>query len=398
MLNDIFFGSAMPKKKAKIAIVINEVYGTLLFRKPILLELIKREYDVYVIAPPDRYVAVLKKLGIKYIPVDMTRFMSLLKDFFLLFHLYKIFKREAFDIVHTYTSKPIIYAPPMAKLAGTKKIIASITGLGYVFIDNQPFKMRVLRYIVKTLYKFSFIFCDKVSFQNPDDLELFVKEKLVRKEKGVLILGSGVNLAEFSISAMEEATLVKLRRELGLNSSNRVVMMVARATLSKGVKEFIEASRLVAEKYPKVKFLLVGWAEDGSPDSVSRDYLIENKSENFNWLGFRENVRDFIAIADIVVYPSYYREGVPKATLEALSMGKPVVTTNNVGCKEVVDDGINGYLIPIKDSKALTNAILGILSNEDKLLRFGKNSRLKAEREFDEKIVVQKTVDLYQNH
>ena len=168
--------------------------------------------------------------------------------------------------------------------------------------------------------------------------------------------------------------------------------MVTRPLINKGVHEFIAASEILSRKYPNLKFILVGGLERNNPLSVSEEYLLQKQSTNFIWLGFREEIREIQAISDISVLPSYYPEGIPKNLLEAMAMGNPIITTDHVGCREVVEDGKNGYLIPIKNTDALVRALDNLISSSEKRMQFGAYSRFKAEAEHDENAVAEKVI------
>lgn len=383
----------------KIALVAPDDFSIWHFRKYLIKALKERGCNVYAISTAGEYVGLIESLGAVHIPVEMNRFMSPMKDLKFLMALYDIFRTEKFDIVHNFTIKPNIYSAIAARVAGIKKIIGSVTGLGFVYSDNSELKLRRLRPVINKLYWLGFKLSDKVWFQNADDLAFFVSSHLIDKQKAVIIKGSGVNLQEYWLYSLDSNKIVELKKELGANALTKfVVMVVARVVWSKGVKEFIEASEILKEKYPFTKFILVGPIEKGSPLSVPQEYLREKeKSENFQWLGFRKDIKEILTLSDLVVLPSYYREGIPRSLLEAMALEKPIITTNSVGCKEVVEDGKNGYLIPIKDSKALADAIEVLINDDKKRADFGRYSRLKAEKEFDEKVVVDRIIkELYE--
>ena len=383
----------------KIALVAPDDFSIWHFRKYLIKALKERGCNVYAISTAGEYVGLIESLGAVHIPVEMNRFMSPMKDLKFLMALYDIFRTEKFDSVHNFTIKPNIYSAIAARVAGIKKIIGSVTGLGFVYSDNSELKLRRLRPVINKLYWLGFKLSDKVWFQNADDLAFFVSSHLIDKQKAVIIKGSGVNLQEYWLYSLDSNKIVELKKELGANALTKfVVMVVARVVWSKGVKEFIEASEILKEKYPFTKFILVGPIEKGSPLSVPQEYLREKeKSENFQWLGFRKDIKEILTLSDLVVLPSYYREGIPRSLLEAMALEKPIITTNSVGCKEVVEDGKNGYLIPIKDSKALADAIEVLINDDKKRADFGRYSRLKAEKEFDEKVVVDRIIkELYE--
>jgi N,N'-diacetylbacillosaminyl-diphospho-undecaprenol alpha-1,3-N-acetylgalactosaminyltransferase len=326
----------------------------------------------------------------------MNRFIDPADDLKFLVELYKIFRNEKFDLIHNFTIKPNIYGAIAGRLARTKRIVALVAGLGYAFLDGRGLKSRLIKLIALLAYKVGFKLTDKVWFQNSDDLELLVSKGAVEREKTVLIKGSGVDLHEFSMESVNLNDLAKLKQELGLTKDSQVVVMSARAQRSKGVLEFIEASSLVAQRNPDCIFLLMGVLAGNSPEAIPKEYLGEKESSYFRWLGFREDAREVLALADVVCLPSYYREGIPRSLLEALALGKPIVTTASVGCQETVDNNKNGFLVPVRDAQALAQAISKLLDDVELRQKFGHYSRLKAESEFDERLVVKRViVELY---
>jgi N,N'-diacetylbacillosaminyl-diphospho-undecaprenol alpha-1,3-N-acetylgalactosaminyltransferase len=290
-------------------------------------------------------------------------------------------------------TKANVYGSIVAKLIGTKKIVCSVWGLGVNFADNVGLKRKFLKILILYLYRLGFKLSSKVWFTNEYDYNWFVSDGIVGHEKAFLTKNY-VNTDVYSPNSVTKEQILNLRKELGLKEKDKVVVMVARMSWAKGVKEFVEAAAILRDKYPMVKFILVGPMDDGSSDSVPESYLRENeKYDNFIWTGFRKNVQAFYAVSDLAVLPSYYREGgFPRGLTEAMSMGKPIITTDSVHCRATVEDGKNGYHVPIKNSRALANAIEKIITDDDKRENFGRYSRVKALNEFDERKVVSQVV------
>jgi len=380
----------------KIAFVATTDFSIWRLRKGLLTTLSSSGYDVYVICPSGSYVQLIRSLGARHIPVQVNRFIDPVGDLKFLVELYKIFQTEEFDLIHNFMIKPNTYCAIAGWLAGARRIVALVAGLGYAFSDNENLKFRLLRLIALLCYRIGFRLTDKVWFQNSDDLELLVSESIIEREKAILIKGSGVDLQEFSMEAVAPNCLAKLRQELSLANHSQVVVMPARAQRSKGVLEFIEASNLVAQRNPDCVFLLMGLPTGNSPEAIPKKYLREKESSYFRWLGFREDAREVLALADVVALPSYYREGIPRSLLEALALSKPIVTTDSVGCRETVDNNKNGFLVPARDAHALAQAINELLSDVELRQKFGCYSRLKAENEFSERLVVKRVItELY---
>ncbi len=377
----------------KIALVINDNFTMWQFRRGLIKALVERGLQVHVITPPGEYTKKIQSLGALHTAVPMDRFINPINDILTIWRLYRIFRHESFDIVHNMQIKPTIYGTLAARLAGTPQIVSLVPGLGYPFFIEKPNTLQKL--LGKIVLRLLVIACrlnKKIWFQNIDDLNFFVDSGIVLLSKTVLIRGSGVNLDECSEKSIDISKVSLLRKELGFNGSTSfVTMVVARLIKSKGVKEFIEAAEIILHRLPDVKFLLVGPLEPNHPDAISDSYLSRNKPPNFYiHIGFREDIREILWLSDIVTLPSYFREGLPRVLLEALSLGKPIITTDHTGCREVVDNEKNGYLVPVKNPSALADAITTLASNESLRQSFGQHSRLKAEAEFDEKLVVNK--------
>lgn len=378
----------------KIALFKHDNFAAWRFRQGLMQDLVKRGFDVYIICPSGDYDARIKSLGVTHIPIQIGRPISPLQDLKAMWSLYQICRKEKFDIIHNFTIKPNIYGAIVGRLAGVRTVVGLVSGLGSIYSERSN---RLLRWFITALYRFGLRLTDRVWFQNGDDLRFFVDTRLLAPDKAILIRSGGINLDDYSPGAVCKNDLKRLRRELGITEESKVVTMVARANWLKGVGEFVEASQKCAGQSCEAMFLLVGKI-DQDPQAVPQDYLERhNQAPNFKWLGFRSDIQELLAISTVVALPSYYPEGVPRSLLEALAMQKPIITTDNAGCREVVEHGKNGFLIPIKDSAALASAIVELLSDDERLEGFGVHSRRKARREFDENLVVSRIVShLYQ--
>jgi N,N'-diacetylbacillosaminyl-diphospho-undecaprenol alpha-1,3-N-acetylgalactosaminyltransferase len=384
----------------KISIISNTDFFIWNYRKGLLKSLKERGHEVIAISPKGDYVRLIENLGIVHIPITIeSKGMNPLKDLKILLDLCKIFKREKFDLIQPFTIKPNIYGAIAGRLTDIPVIICSVEGLGYVFSKVQNnLKIPVVKIITSILYKIAFRYSNCVLFQNQDDLELFVSRRLVDRGKTQIIKSDGVNLMEYSVSGTNSLTTDKLRKELMIDGNKVVITMVSRLMWEKGVREFIEAAKIIKSRYPEAFFLLVGGIDKENPSAISEKYLNEAEHEGYiKWLGHRNDVVNLLAISDIVTLPSYYREGVPKVILEAMAMEKPIVTTDNIGCKETVEEGKNGFLVPVKDPVALSDGIEELILDKKMRIEFGKYSRLKVEREFDEKDVIEKTIRIYES-
>ncbi len=384
--------------RLRIALVLNDDFSMWQFFRGLIRELKKRQVEVHVVTPTGPYVPLLCSLGAKHWAVRIHRFVHPPSDVMFCLTLVRLFWSQRIDLVCNITIKPNVYGAIAARIARVRSVISMIEGLGYAFTDTSSLRGKLLNRIVSALYWVSCSLSDRVGFANSDDLLLFERQGIVKRRRAVAFRSMiGINLGEYSQEAVNEATARQLRAELSGDESARFVMMVvARVVVSKGVMEFIEASKLLARECPTARFVLIGPLDPGSPDAISRDVLIANLSRNFLWLGFRREVKEFIYLADAVVLPSYYREGVPRVLLEAMALGKPIVTTDNVGCREVIEEGRNGFMIPARDAVALAGAVKILLTDAKLREEYGRNARAKAEAEFDEAQVVDRLLsDLF---
>lgn len=381
----------------RIAFIMNDDFYLWHFRKGLLLGVKDAGFEVTAITPHGPYVPMLEGLGIKHIAVPMYRFMSPLKDLRMIRDLYAVLKRERFDIVHTMTIKPNIYGSIASRLAGTRRVVGLVSGLGYTFMPASSAKERALQMATRALYKLGFSFTDKVWFQNGDDLALMVERGLIPEKKTLLIKSGGIDLELYKPCAQEGPRHKALRQTLDLHESGKLFTVIAKMNHTKGIMEFIEAGKQLLKRHPDLRFALVGPIEKNNPQAISEEELTAGLPHQIKWLGFLDSIKEVIYISHAVVLPSYYREGVPRAILEAMAMCKPIVTTDNVGCRETVDHGVNGFLVPVKDAGALADAMERLALDNDLAYRLGQASREKAAREFDERVVIERVIgELYE--
>lgn len=378
----------------KIALILNDEFSMYHFRGGLIKRLVGKGHEVYTITPPGNFKDKLHSLGAKVIHVDMHRFISPVHDLLLLRQLYRVFKKYQFHIVHNMTIKPNIYGTLSAKLAGIKRIVCLVSGIGFIYADNNTLKSSLLRWPVSLLYRVALHFSHTTWFQNPDDYQYFVSEKLIAKEKGVVIRSGGISTEEYAPGSIPIHQLIDLREEFKIPPESSVVLMVAaRMIWSKGVREFVEAASALHDKFPDWYFIMVCPKDPGSPDSVPGSFFSSCKLERLIVVDeFRYDINVFEALSDIMVLPSYYREGCPRTLLEGLSMAKPIITTDHPGCRETIDEAKNGYLIPIRNSAKLIENLDRLMSDKSLRIQFGQHSRQKAENEFSEALVVHRII------
>ncbi|MDD5174200.1 MAG: glycosyltransferase family 4 protein [Candidatus Omnitrophica bacterium] len=359
----------------KIIFVSNTSLTVRNFRVGLMQALKSKGHDVVFCSQDNGYAAEVAKKGFGFIPLTVDRKgMNLFTDLKQVFALYRIYRRERPAIVLHYTIKPNIYGSIAAMFAGVP-CINSITGLGYVFIKKSP-----VYFLVQFLYKISCRLAKRTFFQNKDDLNLFLEKGLIDKDKAVLVNGSGVDVNYFSPDFC---------RAIKRDEDPFVFLFTGRFLWDKGVGEFVSAARITRQRCPKTRFWLAGIIDSGNPAGIDPEILKGWEREGaIECLGEVKDVREFICRADCVVLPSY-REGIPRSLLEASAMEKPIITTDAVGCREVVEDGINGFSVPVKDAQALAGSFGKMIKlSPEERIKMGKAGRAKVKREFEENLIV----------
>ncbi len=354
---------------AKILLIASYAKSLIRFRGKLIEELVGRGHQVIALAPETDYEKDLNELGAQYLHLPLRRTeLNPLKDIISLLYLISVYRKLKPDIIFTYTIKPVIYGSLAARMANVDRVYSMITGLGYVFTGNTV-KQRILLSLIKLLYKASLKKNKTVFFQNQDDLNLFESLDLLHnKEQGVVINGSGVDLEYYDYVKYEK------------NKSSFLIS--ARLLKDKGIAEFVEAARILKPVYPDVTFNILG-PFDCSHSAIPRqDLELWTADGTVNYLGETDDVRPFIADSSVYVLPSY-REGTPRSVLEAMSMGRPVITTDAPGCRETVRHGENGFLVPVKDSNALAEAMEYFILHPEKVATMGWASRKLAEEKYD---------------
>lgn len=338
------------------------------FRGDLIKEIIALGHQVVVTGPNDIDVDKIEALGAKFkkIPMEKTG-VNAKSDLKYIFALKKFLKSEKPDITFGYTIKPVVYGAIAAKMAGVKNRYSMVEGLGYVFTANTR-KARILRPIVKTLYRIGFKCAKNVIFINPDDFKDFTNMKLLKKDKCRLVNGAGVNLEHFSLEPLPQEP---------------VFFMLSRALISKGVRVYLEAAEIIHEKYPDVRTMLLGEIDESMQDSLKKEEVQAYIDKGvIDYYPENPDVRTFYKQCSVFVLPSY-REGVPRTTMEAMAMGRPVITTDAPGCRETVVDGETGFFVPTGDSKALAEAMEKFIKNPALIKPMGEKSYNFCKEKFD---------------
>ena len=384
----------------KIAIICSYDFSIAWSMEIFVKKLLKQGHEITVLCDkhdghtPDFYTKKIISWGVKHQYVKTYRFFNPYEDFKYLINLYKKLKENQYDLVINIATKPNVYGSIAAKLTKTSKIICFGWGLGLTFEKtNNPFRM-LLKLILSILYWYAFRVSDKVWFTNINDLNYLSKRKIIDPNKAFVTKGF-VDTRLYSPNSVSSEKSENLKKQLGYSDFDEIVILVARMSWAKGIKQFCESSDLLRDKLPNLKFILVGQDDVGSPDSVPNSYINKyNKYKNFQHLGYRVDIKELYSISNLAVFPSYYREGGwPRGLIEPMAMGKPVITSNNKHCSEAVINGYNGLVVPVKDSYELSKSIEKIIVDKDLAKKFGENSRKKALEDFDEEKIMEELIE-----
>lgn len=367
-------GAAQLSKKVVIA--LNTAWNLVNFRAGLIRALVAQGYEVVAVAPQDEFAPRLAALGCRFVACPMdNKGTHPGRDFLLFLRFLKLLRNERPDVYLGYTIKPNVYGSLAAHLSGIP-VVNNIAGLGTTFIRKNW-----LTRLVRLLYKTALSRSHHVFFQNNEDKQLFIEQGLVAHDKVSRLPGSGVDLSMF---CHEPVSQVKDRPFYFL--------LVARLLWDKGVGEYVEAARLVHLRFPAAKFQLLGFLDVKNKTAISSAQMDAWVNEGVvEYLGVADDVKPYLAAADCVVLPSY-REGVPHSLLEAAAIGRPIVTTDAVGCRDAVEHGVTGLLCRVADAADLAEKLLQIIElTDESRARMGLAGRKKMEIEFDEKFVI----DLY---
>lgn len=364
----------------RIAIVANTTWNIFNFRLNVIAELVKRGHQVIVIAPVDEFMEYKEKfptvehVALRILDRDGK---NPFKDVILIEELRRKYKRLKPDLVLHYTHKPNIYGAIAAHLNSITSI-AVVTGLGYAFIHNGW-----VNRITKFLYKLTSKYHSKFIFENTDDLKLFIDNNIIEEEKGLSIKGCGVDTKHFQPS------------DNGVFSDKLIFTFIGRLLYDKGIIEFIEAAKEILSRYISVEFWVIGEFDEGNPSTINKDEFVKWVNQGIIvYHGFVRDVRPFIKKSNCIVLPSV-REGMPRIVLEGMAMGKPIITTKTAGCRETVEEGVNGYLVDVNNSKDLTQTIEKFIALSDKeKANMGIAGREKAETIFNDEIIATQLCDI----
>lgn len=372
---------------SKIILFANTDWYLYNFRRSLALSVQAAGQDVLLISPPGEYGERLRQLGLRWMPLPAMdrRSLNPLREVRALAQLVALFKRERPTLVHNFTIKCAVYGSLAAMATGVPARINAVAGLGYVFASNDR-RARLLRPLVRTLMRFALRGRrSRLILQNRDDAGMFERHGLIEDARVRVIAGSGVDCTRF----------VPRSQEMPRNHPP-CVLLAARLLWEKGLAEYVQASRTLRARGRRIRFLLAGASDPGNPAAVPeatvRGWVDEGAVE---WMGHVDDTPALFASTDIVVLPSYYREGLPKSLIEAAACATPLITTDMPGCRDVVIDGVDGLIVPPRNADALAAAIGRLLDAPELARTLGLAARGKALAKFDERIVIRRTLETY---
>ena len=339
-------------------------------------------WDVTIVTADTGKLKDIEAIGLKAINLPMSRSgMNIREELGTLHFLHKLYKREKPDVVHHVGMKTILWGTLAAKFAKVNGVVNAVSGLGGFFAeDNKSILAKVMPKVLRYSHHGQNLL---VIFQNHEDESMYLKKGIIRKEQTRFIKGSGVNLKDFCYTPEPVSDKVK-------------VILTARMIEEKGIFLLTEAAERLRSRYEdKAEFWLVGGIDD-HPGAITKEQLNAVCDGMYiKWLGYRTDVKELLQSSHIVAFPSYYMEGLPKSLIEATAIGRPIITTMSIGCKDTVDDGINGFLIPTKDVDALIDKLTLLIDDANLRQEMGKAARDKAEREFSLDVVIEKHLSIY---
>lgn len=371
-------------KVKKLFLVVNVDWFFVSHRMPIALRALEEGYDVTVFSIEEAGLGdEIRSKGLKFVPLPTSRAgTNLFTEFKVLLFLLRKYREGKPDVIHHVAVKPVTYGSIAAKLAKVPKVVNALSGLGFLFINSN--QNRLLHWFVNSIFKYGFNNPNlRFILQNRDDFQMIQEVGVLKEEQIFMIKGSGVDLNRFQYKPEPESKPI-------------IVLLAARMLWDKGVGEFVRAAEMLKPKFgDKVNFVLAGNVDEGNKACIPESQLLEwTKKGNVEWIGFQKNMKKINEECHIAVLPSY-REGLPKSLIEACAIGRPIITTDVPGCREVVDEGENGFLVENKNPESLANAMSKLIENKSLRLKMGKKARAKAEAEFSIENVLDRTFEIY---
>ena len=373
----------------KIVLIGNSSWYFYNFRLPLLFDIRNNGFNLFLVAPKDEYTKILEKYGFKIYEWELNRkSINILRELKSIISLAKILRIIQPDLIHNFTIKPCIYGTFISKINQTKIVFNAITGLGHVFVSNSMPK-KILRFFLIPIYKTIFNLKKNIMiFQNESDKIIFHNLGILKNSTTFIIPGSGVDIELFN-----SVNVKKISFQDPLQ-----ILFPARLIREKGIIELLIAFKSLLNEGFNINLILAGNIDKGNKSSLKLKEIKElKKIKNLKILGHVNNMRDLYDQCDIVILPSW-REGLSKTLIEAGAMSKPVITTNVPGCKDIIDHGVNGILVPVNDPKSIELAIKFYAVNKNLSLKFGRNLRKKIEKIYDHKKINKLTIDKYKRY
>lgn len=352
------------------------------FRFDLLKDLVEEGFEVVGLGPDkdDKTIEALNSIGVRFRTFILERTgFNPIKDIKTVKDIRRIYKEEKPDYILPYTVKPVIYSN-LAKRGLKIKSLNWITGLGFYGLESKTLKDKISKFIMTCLYKASFSKDDIIVFQNNDDIDFFRMKGILKQNKYTITPGSGINISKYTYSKPPTDVVS--------------FIFVGRLIEAKGIRVFIEAAENLKNKYQNIQFVVVGGLDEENPNAIQKEEIdLLMQKGIVNYVGHVNNVIDYVKDSSVFVLPSMYREGVPRSILEALALGRAIITTDNVGCRETVIKNYNGILVEKNNVSDLIKAMEFFCDNKDKIIEYGNNSRQLAESKFDVAIVNKIMID-----
>ena len=367
----------------KLYIVVNVDWFFLSHRLPVALAAQKAGWDVTIVTADTGRLKEIEAAGLRAINLPMSRSgMNPVQELKALWFMYRLYGREKPDVVHHVGVKAIPWGTLAAKFAKVHGVVNAISGLGGFFAeDNQSLLSKILPSVLRFSHHRQNLL---VIFQNQEDRQLYLNHHIITNSQARMIKGSGVDLQEYAYTPEPQEGKI-------------IILLTARMIAEKGIFILTEAAEKLRKTYEhRVEFWIAGGLDD-HPGAITQEQLnAVCDGQYIQWLGRREDVKPLLLQSHIFAFPSYYMEGLPKSLIEACAIGRPIVTTHNIGCKDVVTDGVNGYLVPVKDSQALAEKIKLLIDHPELRQQMGLASRKVAEQYFSLDTVIKDHLGIYQ--
>ncbi|MBM3206354.1 MAG: glycosyltransferase family 4 protein [Candidatus Staskawiczbacteria bacterium] len=382
----------MVNRKIKICYVVAADITLKYILKSNLHYLKENGYEVYIVCSKGKWLDEISREGFNVKVIEIKRKISPFYDFLSIFKLFNYFKKEKFDIVHTFTPKPGLIGQLSARLAGIPFVFHTI--FGFYFNESTPYLKRKFFVFIE---KIASVFSTKIFFRNQEDFNFAIKKGIGNKSKNKYF-GDGIDIERFNPQKFSKEFVEEKKKSINLSLRIPIVGIVARLVKEKGYIDLFSAFKKIVEKFPEAVLLVVGPEDLAKKDNfnkeIVKDFGIDN---NVMFLGERTDVDEIYSILDVFVLPSY-REGFSHSVMEACSMGLAIVATNIRGCREAIENEKTGLLVPTKNPERLAEAIIYLLSNKELAKKMGENARKKALSEFDEKVIFKETNKEYQKN